>query len=71
MLVIGKYQHVENIDTHVRVEFSIWFKNINVHSKATHQKLINWSQIVERANNVSLLVDIKFVRNAISCYNVH
>ena len=43
------------------------FKSTNVHSKPTRQKLTSWLQIVERAKNVSFLVDIKSIPNAINC----
>ena len=40
------------------------FKSIDVHNKLTRQEVASWSQIIERA---SLIVDVKFVPNAIGC----
>ena len=42
------------------------FKNINVYGKPTRQKLTSWLQIVKSQNNVNLLVDVKYLLNAIS-----
>lgn len=47
------------------------FKNIIILNEPTHKKLTNWSQIFERAQSASLLIDIKFVPYKISFKNVH
>lgn len=57
----------------VKVEVSIVFRNISVglHIKPTYKKLTVWSQIVKKAKIASLLVDVEFVPNRISCESVH